>query len=54
MLAIIAAVLFGVALILDVADQAGDLVSTLMLGGLLSLALYFALGSMPVPWRRNP
>lgn len=53
MFAIISAILFGVALLLDVIDQAGDAVSTLMLGGLLCLALHFALGT-PVPWRRNP
>lgn len=52
MFAIIAAVLFGVALILDVADQAGDLASTLVTAGLLCLALFFALGT-PWPWRRQ-
>lgn len=53
MFAIVAAVLFGVALILDVADQASDLVSTLTVAGLLSLALFFAVGT-PWPWRRQP
>lgn len=54
MFAIVAAVLFGVALILDIADQAGDFVSTLVVAGLLCLALYFALGNISLPWRRNP
>lgn len=41
MFMIAAAILFGVALILDVADQAGDLVSTLTLAGFLCMAIYF-------------
>lgn len=52
MFAVIAAILFGVALLLDVLDTAGDLVSTLSLAGLLSLALHFALGT-GLPWRRT-
>jgi hypothetical protein len=52
MFAILAAILFGVALLLDVIDTAGDLVSTLSLAGLLCLALYFVFGS-GVPWRRQ-
>jgi hypothetical protein len=53
MFAIIAAIFFGVALVLDVVDTAGDLTSTLTVAGLLCLALHFALGT-PLPWRRNP
>jgi hypothetical protein len=55
MFAIIAAILFGVALLLDVLDTAGDMVSTLMLAGLLCVALHLALGTpLPSGWRRNP
>jgi hypothetical protein len=55
MFAIIAAILFGVGLLLDVLDTAGDFVSTLMLAGLLSLALHLALGTpLPAGLRRNP
>lgn len=49
MFAIIAAILFGVALILDVLDVAGDAISVLTLAGLLALALHLV---APVPWRR--
>lgn len=52
MFAIIAAILFGVALLLDVLDTAGDMVSTLSLAGLLAVALHLALGTA-LPWRRN-
>ena len=51
MWAIIAAILFGVALLLELVGQ-GALVGVLTLGGLLSLALNFALGT-GLPWRRT-
>ena len=54
MFAIIAAVLFGVALILDVADITGDLGSTLVTAGLLCLALHMALGIALPNWRNRP
>lgn len=44
MLAALAALLFLIALILDIADVAGDLTTTLMLAGLCALAAHFALG----------
>jgi uncharacterized membrane protein len=40
--AIIAAILFGVALLLDLLDTAGDIGSTLITAGLLFLALELA------------
>lgn len=54
MFALAAAVLFGVALLLDIIDTAGDMVSTLMLAGLLCLALALAGFGSAFPWRRNP
>lgn len=51
MFAIVAAILFGVALLLDILDVAGDVVSTLALAGLLAVALHLV---APVPWRRVP
>lgn len=39
MFAIVAAILFGVALLLDLLDTAGEFVSALTLGGLLCVAL---------------
>ena len=53
MFAIIAAVLFGVGLLLDLIDLTGDY-GWLLWAGLCSLALYFALGSVSIPWRRQP
>jgi hypothetical protein len=50
MFAIIAAILFGVGLMLDVAGLTGDW-SWLLWAGLLALALHVALGT-PIPWRR--
>jgi hypothetical protein len=52
MFAIVAAVLFGVALILDIANVAGAF-GWLVTAGLLCLALHFALG-VSIPWRRQP
>lgn len=52
MFAIVAAVLFGVALILDIANKTGAF-GWLVTAGLLCLALHLALG-VGVPWRRNP
>lgn len=52
MFAIIAAVLFGVGLLLDVMDVAGDY-GWLLWAGLCALALSFVL-PVAVPWRRNP
>lgn len=48
MFAIIAAILFGVALLLDILDTAGDLTSTLVTGGLLCIAVHLATGT-PIP-----
>jgi hypothetical protein len=53
MFAIAAAILFGVAFILDIADQAGDLISTLTVGGLLCIALHLAVGPI-ITLRRQP
>lgn len=53
MFAIIAAILFGVALLLDLLNTAGDVAGTLITGGLLCVALHLALG-VPLPFRRNP
>lgn len=55
MFAIIAAILFGVALLLDLLDTATEVVATLTLAGLLAVALHLALGiGLPAGWRRNP
>lgn len=55
MFAIAAAVLFGVALLLDLLDTAGDFTSTLVTAGLLCVALHLALGTpLPGGFRRNP
>lgn len=40
MLALIAALLFAIALVLDLLDTAGDATTTLMLGGLVCVALH--------------
>lgn len=53
MFAIAAVIMFGVALILDIADQAGDLISTLTLAGFVLLALHFAVGPI-TSFRRQP
>lgn len=52
MFAVIAAILFGVALLLDVIDVEGDLTSTLVTAGLLCVALHLALGTA-LPFRRR-
>jgi Na+/proline symporter len=52
MFAIIAAVLFGVGLLLDLIDVADDY-GWLLWAGLCALALHFALG-VGIPWRRQP
>lgn len=49
MFAIVAAILFGVALLLDILDVAADVAGTLVIAGLLSLAVHLI---APVPWRR--
>lgn len=51
MLAIIAAILFGVALLLDLLNTGTEAVSALTLAGLLAVALHLAL-AVPLPWRR--
>ena len=51
MFAVIAAILFGVALLLDVLDTGGDVISTLTLAGLLAVALHLV---APLPWKRVP
>jgi hypothetical protein len=57
MFAVIAAILFGLALLLDLANaNLGDVINiqTLMLAGLLFLALQFAgLGAMRGRWSRR-
>lgn len=52
MFAIIAAILFGVALLLDLLNTAGDVAGTLITGGLLCIALHLV--GLPLPFRRNP
>ncbi len=52
MFAIASAILFAVALLLDILDVKGDLTSTLVTAGLLALALHFALGTA-LPFRRR-
>lgn len=49
MFAVVAAIFFGVSLILNVLDAGGDAYITLMLAGFLVLALHFV---APLPWRR--
>jgi hypothetical protein len=49
-LAIVAAILFGVALLLDILDTGGEVITALMLAGLLAVALHLA---APISWRRN-
>lgn len=49
MFAIVAAILFGVSLLLELLDVGTEIVSVLTLGGFLALALHLV---APVPWRR--
>lgn len=53
MFAILAAVLFGAALLLDVLNTGGEAISALTLAGLLALALHFVV-PVNTPWRRTP
>lgn len=52
MFAFLAALAFGLALLLDLLNLAGHVIGTATLIGFLLLALHFALGT-PWPWRRQ-
>lgn len=52
MFAILAAILFGVALVLDLADVKWDASTTLITAGLLCVAVHLALDTGPVLRRR--
>jgi hypothetical protein len=50
MFAIVAAILFAVALLLELLDTGTEIIAVLTLGGFLALALHFV---VPLPWRRE-
>lgn len=50
MFAIVAAILFGVALLLDILDTGGEVITAIVLAGFLALALHLV---APLPWRRT-
>jgi len=52
MFAIVAVILFGVALLLDLIDTGGELIGVLTLAGLLAVAAHLAMGASAWPWRR--
>lgn len=49
MFAVVAAICFGVALILDLLNTGGEYLTVFALAGLLALAIHFV---APLPWRR--
>lgn len=53
MSALAAVIFFALALILDVLDQSGDLVSTFTLAGLLCIALHLTGFITAGPWTRR-
>jgi len=52
MFAVAAAILFGVALLLDLIDTGGEYVSAFTIAGLLAIAVHLAVGGSAWPWRR--
>jgi len=53
MFAIVAAILFAVAMLLELLDTGTEIIAVLTLGGLLALALHFVV-PVNTPWRRGP
>jgi hypothetical protein len=53
MFAVIAAIFFGVALLLDLVDTGGEFIGIFTLAGLLAIAIHLAVGGSAWPWRRT-